>query len=91
MHGDCDLMNVGDRHAGVGDLRGARREAVRGLRWFRDRTTCEALARDHGISRATVYRCGGRTGLADGGQSGFAGWRGCLPVRVAGEAGPAPR
>jgi hypothetical protein len=27
-----------------------------GLRWFRDRTTCDALARDHGISRATAYR-----------------------------------
>jgi hypothetical protein len=31
-------------------------QAVLGLRWFRDRTTCEALARDHGISRATAYR-----------------------------------
>ena len=31
-------------------------EAVLGLRWFRDRTTCEALARDHGIARATAYR-----------------------------------
>jgi hypothetical protein len=29
---------------------------VLGLRWFRDRTTCEALACDHGISRATAYR-----------------------------------
>jgi len=28
---------------------------VLGLRWFRDRTAPEALARDHGISRAT-YR-----------------------------------
>src|SRR5262249_41886319 len=27
-----------------------------GLRWFRDRTACDALARDHGISRATAYR-----------------------------------
>ena len=27
-----------------------------GLRWFRDRTTADALARDHGISRATAYR-----------------------------------
>jgi len=27
-----------------------------GLRWFRDRTSPEALARDHGISRATAYR-----------------------------------
>ena len=31
-------------------------QAVLGLRWFRDRTTCKALARDHGISRATAYR-----------------------------------
>jgi hypothetical protein len=29
---------------------------VLGLRWFRDRTTPDALARDHGISRATAYR-----------------------------------
>lgn len=27
-----------------------------GLRWFRDRTSPDALARDHGISRATAYR-----------------------------------
>ncbi|HEV2242958.1 MAG TPA: transposase family protein [Streptosporangiaceae bacterium] len=31
-------------------------QAVAGLRWFRDRTSCDALARDHGISRATAYR-----------------------------------
>ena len=31
-------------------------QAVLGLRWFRDRTAAEALARDHGISRATAYR-----------------------------------
>jgi hypothetical protein len=31
-------------------------QAVAGLRWFRDRTTCEVLACDHGISRATAYR-----------------------------------
>jgi hypothetical protein len=31
-------------------------QAVLGLRWFRDRTCAEALARDHGISRATAYR-----------------------------------
>jgi DDE superfamily endonuclease len=31
-------------------------QAVLGLRWFRDRTTCDALARDHGVSRATAYR-----------------------------------
>ena len=30
--------------------------AVTGLRWFRDRTTADALARDHGVSRATAYR-----------------------------------
>ena len=32
------------------------RQAVPELRWFRDRTTADALARDHGISRATAYR-----------------------------------
>ena len=31
-------------------------QAVLGLRWFRDRTTPDALARDDGISRATAYR-----------------------------------
>jgi DDE superfamily endonuclease len=31
-------------------------QAVLGLRWFRDRTSCDALARDHHISRATAYR-----------------------------------
>jgi DDE superfamily endonuclease len=31
-------------------------QGVAGLCWFRDRTTCDALARDHGISRATAYR-----------------------------------
>jgi len=31
-------------------------EAVLALRWFRDRTSPGALARDHGISRATGYR-----------------------------------
>ena len=31
-------------------------QAVLGLRWFRDRTAIDALARDHGISRATAYR-----------------------------------
>ena len=31
-------------------------QAVLGLRWFRDRAGAEALARDHGISRATAYR-----------------------------------
>ncbi len=27
-----------------------------GLRWFRGRTSADALARDHGVSRATAYR-----------------------------------
>jgi hypothetical protein len=31
-------------------------QAVLGLRWFRDRTSPYALARDHGISGATAYR-----------------------------------
>jgi hypothetical protein len=31
-------------------------QAVPGLRWFRDRTAAESLARDHGRSRATAYR-----------------------------------
>jgi hypothetical protein len=31
-------------------------QAVLGLRWFRDRTAADALARDHGISRATACR-----------------------------------
>jgi len=33
-----------------------RAQAVLALRWFRDRTRIEALARDHGVSRATAYR-----------------------------------
>ena len=31
-------------------------QAVMGLRWFRDRTSPDRLACDHGISRATAYR-----------------------------------
>jgi DDE superfamily endonuclease len=31
-------------------------QAVLGLRWLRDRTSPDALARDHGLSRATAYR-----------------------------------
>jgi hypothetical protein len=31
-------------------------QAVLGVLWFRDRTAADALARDHGISRATAYR-----------------------------------
>jgi hypothetical protein len=38
-------------------------QVVLGLRWFRDRTTPDALARDHGISRATAYRY--RDGVID--------------------------
>ena len=33
-----------------------RGQAVLALRWFRDRTRKQALARDHGVSRATAYR-----------------------------------
>jgi hypothetical protein len=45
----------------IGTPRGSRAltcfwQAVLGLRWFRDRTAPDALARDHGISRATAYR-----------------------------------
>ena len=44
-----------------GTPRGSRKltcfwQAVLGLRWFRDRTAIGALARDHGVSRATAYR-----------------------------------
>ncbi len=44
-----------------GTPRGSRKltcywQAVLGLRWFRDKTMIESLARDHGISRATGYR-----------------------------------
>jgi len=51
---------LAERHR-RGTPRGSRaltcfRQAVLGLRWFRDRTTADALARDHGISRATAYR-----------------------------------
>jgi hypothetical protein len=31
-------------------------QAALGSRWFRDRTAADALARDHGVSRATAYR-----------------------------------
>ena len=33
-------------------------QPVLGLRWFRDRTASDALARDHRVSRATAYRYG---------------------------------
>jgi len=51
---------LAERHR-RGTPRGSRaltcfRQAVLGLRWFRDRTTADALARDHGVSRATAYR-----------------------------------
>jgi hypothetical protein len=44
-----------------GTPRGSRKltcywQAVLGLRWFRDRAAAGALARDHGVSRATGYR-----------------------------------
>jgi hypothetical protein len=32
------------------------RQAVLGLRWFRQDTDITALGRDHGVSRATAYR-----------------------------------
>jgi acetylglutamate kinase len=44
-----------------GTPRGSRKltcywQAVLGLRWFRDRAAVDALARAHGVSRATGYR-----------------------------------
>jgi len=36
-----------------------REQAFLALRWFRDRTGPERLAVDHGVSRATAYRCTG--------------------------------
>ena len=53
------LLAAGRRRRGT--PRGSRAltcfwQAVLGLRWFRDRTAVGALARDHGISRATAYR-----------------------------------
>jgi hypothetical protein len=44
-----------------GTPRGSRKltcywQAVLGLRWLRDRAAVDALARDHGVSRATGYR-----------------------------------
>ena len=51
---------LAERHR-RGTPRGSRKltcywQAVLGLRWFRDKTAVESLARDHGISRATGYR-----------------------------------
>jgi hypothetical protein len=34
-----------------------REQATLALRWFWDRTRPKRLAADHGISRATAYRC----------------------------------
>ncbi len=53
------LLAAGRRRRGT--PRGSRAltcfwQAVLGVRWFRDRTAPGALARDHGISRATAYR-----------------------------------
>jgi hypothetical protein len=52
---------LADERRRCGTPRGSRAlscfwQAVLGLRWFRDRTSADALARDHGISRATAYR-----------------------------------
>ena len=54
------MLLLDERHR-RGTPRGSRAltcfgEAVLGLRWFRDRAGPGALARDHGISRATAYR-----------------------------------
>jgi hypothetical protein len=59
VHFVAKLLRAERRHRGT--PRGSRAlscfwQAVLGLRWFRDRTTPDALARDHGISRATAYR-----------------------------------
>ena len=48
------------KHRRRGTLRGSRAlscfwQAVLGLRWFRDRTAADALARDDRISQATAY------------------------------------
>ena len=53
------LLAAGRRRRGT--PRGSRAltclwQAVLGVRWFGDRTTCDALARGHRISRATAYR-----------------------------------
>jgi hypothetical protein len=53
------LLAAGRRRRGT--PRGSRKltcywQAVLGLRWFRDRTAIGALARDHGVSRATGCR-----------------------------------
>jgi hypothetical protein len=53
------LLNAERRRRGTGTGRRALstfKQAVLGLRWFRDRTAIPALARDNRISRATGYR-----------------------------------
>jgi hypothetical protein len=53
------LLNAERRRRGTGRGRRALstfKQAVLGLRWFRDRTAIPALARDNDISRATGYR-----------------------------------
>ncbi|MEB3372462.1 transposase family protein [Saccharopolyspora mangrovi] len=53
------LLNAERRRRGTGRGRRALstfKQAVLGLRWFRDRTAIPALARDNNISRATGYR-----------------------------------
>jgi hypothetical protein len=53
------LLAAGRRRRGTparGRKLSCRRQAVPALRWFRDRTRTGALARDHGVSRATACR-----------------------------------
>jgi hypothetical protein len=49
---------AGDRASATGDTQGQALicfwQVTLGLRWFRDRIAPDALARDHGISRATT-------------------------------------
>ena len=55
----AELLLAGRRRRGTPEGRRALTwfwQTVLGLRWFRDRTAPDALARDHGISRATAYR-----------------------------------
>ena len=64
---------------GAGTPRGSRAlsrfwQAVLGLRRFRDRTAPEALARDHGISRATAYRYLEEVTAVLAGQAPCAAW-----------------
>ena len=52
----CCSPSAAAWHAAGSRALGCFWQAVLGLRWFRDRTGADALARDHGISRATAYR-----------------------------------